>query len=67
MRNKRKEIHQVLDFQGFASFRKFSASSPQAFRICVKALIFNASQTSNKCLIFNGFTHLYGAGRVGQW
>ena len=27
-----------------------------------KRLIFNASQTSSKCLIFNGFTHLFGAG-----
>jgi hypothetical protein len=76
----RKEFYEVLDFQRFPSFRKFSASFPQAFRklaICYKrcynkitqrinSLIFNALLDVSKRLISNGFTHLYGAGRVGQ-
>jgi hypothetical protein len=32
----------------------------------INSLIFNTLQTSLKRLIFNGFTHFNGAGRVGQ-
>jgi len=79
----RKEIHQVLDFQRFASFRIHSAFIPHPFRklvillkICyiklkqrINSLTFNALQTSLKCLIFNTFTHAKRCGRVlgGCW
>ncbi len=60
----RKEIHEVLDFQRFSSFRnsfcKLSAFFPQ----CVKALTFNALLTSSKCLFLNVFTHL---NVLGKW
>jgi hypothetical protein len=62
---------QVLDFQGFASFRKFSATFPHPFRKCatllkmcdnktkqrINSLSLNTSQTLLKRLIFNAFKH----------
>jgi hypothetical protein len=56
-----KKFQQVLDFQRF----EVLAWLWSGFGVGEKSLTFNASLTSRKCLIFNAFTHLYGAGRVG--
>jgi hypothetical protein len=76
----RKEIHQVLDFQRFASFRKFSASFPQAFRklaILLKTydnkinathqlLDFQRFANITQTLDFQRFYASQRCGRVGQ-
>jgi hypothetical protein len=65
----RKETHQVLDFQRFASFRNSSASFPQAFRnlsATHQLLDFQRFANIKQVLDFQGFYASLRCGRVGQ-
>ncbi len=52
----------MLDFQRFTFLRNSLRILYASFTQCLNSLIFNDLKTSSKRLIFNTFTHLYGAG-----